>query len=173
MWRYFFVVLIVLAAAPLAPKYLEQWATHRSGQDTGTDARSQTSEDDLSGSGRSFKIPMARNGQYVTEARINGREVTMLVDTGASQIALPEDLARKIGIFLQPSDYKTPVQTANGIARAAATNLRELRLGPIRLKNVDALVLEDGLLSTPLLGMSALGKLERFDISNDTLILVQ
>lgn len=173
MWRYFFIVLLVLAVAPFAPEYLEEWATGRSGPDAASDARSEASEEDLSGSGKSFKIPMARNGQYVTEARINGREVTMLVDTGASQIALPEDLARKIGIFLQPSDYKTPVQTANGIAKAAATNLRELRLGPIRLKNVEALVLEDGLLSTPLLGMSALGKLERFDISNDTLILVQ
>jgi aspartyl protease family protein len=173
MWRYFFLVLLVLAVAPLAPKYLEQWADGRPGADSGPGNRADVSEDDPSGSGKSFKIPMTRNGQYVTEARINGREVTMLVDTGASQIALPEDLARKIGIFLQPSDYKTPVQTANGIARAAATSLRELRLGPIRLKNVDALVLEDGLLSTPLLGMSALGKLERFDISNDTLILVQ
>jgi len=41
------------------------------------------------------------------------------------------------------------------------------------LKNVETLVLQEGLLSVPLLGMSALGRLERFDISDDTLVLVQ
>ncbi|WP_346906830.1 TIGR02281 family clan AA aspartic protease, partial [uncultured Roseibium sp.] len=130
------------------------------------------SEDTDTGS-KTFEIPMARNGQYVTEASLNGREVTLLVDTGASKIALPEDVARNIGIFLQPSDYNMRVTTANGIAKGAAATLRDLRLGPIRLKDVDVMVLEDGLLTTPLLGMSALGRLERFHISDNTLILEQ
>lgn len=170
MWRYVLFVLFLLAVVPLAPKLMENW---RAGGTEPEQAEEVADSEDAGTGSKTFEIPMARNGQYVTEARLNGRDVTMLVDTGASAIALPEDVARSIGIFLQPSDYKKPVKTANGIARAATATLRDLRLGPIRLKNVDVMVLEDGLLTTPLLGMSALGRLERFHISNDTLILEQ
>ncbi len=167
MWRYVLFVLFLLAVAPLAPKLMENWHA-------GNAQPEQVADSEHAGTGsRTFEIPMARNGQYVTEARLNGRDVTMLVDTGASAIVLPEGIARDIGIFLQPSDYTKPVKTANGIAKAATATLRELRLGPIRLKDVDVMVLEEGLLTTPLLGMSALGRLERFHISNDTLILEQ
>ncbi|WP_417675404.1 retropepsin-like aspartic protease family protein [Roseibium sp.] len=167
MWRYVLFVLFLLAVAPLAPKLMENWHAGNAQPEQVAD-----SEDAGTGS-KTFEIPMARNGQYVTEARLNGRDVTMLVDTGASAIVLPEGIARDIGIFLQPSDYTKPVKTANGIAKAATATLRELRLGPIRLKDVDVMVLEEGLLTTPLLGMSALGRLERFHISDDTLILEQ
>ena len=170
MTRYFFIILVILAVAPFVPRYLEQWTASQSVSGGGSaDARDNAEVDGF----RTYEIPIARNGQYVTDARLNGRTITMLVDTGASQIALPEDVANKIGIFLQPSDYKVPVRTANGTVKAAPTTLRELRIGPIRLKNVETLVLQEGLLSVPLLGMSALGRLERFDISDDTLVLVQ
>ncbi|WP_346900341.1 TIGR02281 family clan AA aspartic protease [uncultured Roseibium sp.] len=165
MWRYVLFVLFLLAVAPLAPKLMENW---RAG-----DAQSVADSGEAGTGSKTFEIAMARNGQYLTEARMNGRDVTMLVDTGASAIVLSEGIARDIGIFLQPSDYNKPVKTANGIAKAAPATLRDLRLGPIRLKNVDVMVLEDGLLTTPLLGMSALGRLERFHISDDTLILEQ
>jgi len=170
MWRYVLFVLFLLAVVPLAPNLMENW---RAGQsEPGQAADAADSEDADTGS-KTFEIPMARNGQYVTEARLNGRDVTMLVDTGASAIALPEDVARSIGIFLQPSDYNKAVKTANGITHAAPATLRDLRLGPIRLKDVDVMVLEGAVLTTPLLGMSALGRLERFHISDNTLILEQ
>jgi aspartyl protease family protein len=170
MWRYVLLVLFLLAVAPLAPKLMENW---RAGNAQPEQVAEVVDSEDVDTGSKTFEIPMARNGQYVTEARLNGRDVTMLVDTGASAIALPEGIARDIGIFLQPSDYNMRVTTANGIARGAAATLRDLRLGPIRLKNVDVMVLEDGLLTTPLLGMSALGRLERFHISDNTLILEQ
>lgn len=170
MWRYVLFVLFLLAVAPLTPKLMESW---RAGGAQPEQAEEVAGSEDAGTGSKTFEIPMARNGQYVTEARLNGRDVTMLVDTGASAIVLPEGIARDIGIFLQPSAYTKPVKTANGIAKAATATLRELRLGPIRLKDVDVMVLEEGLLTMPLLGMSALGRLERFHISDDTLILEQ
>ncbi len=97
----------------------------------------------------------------------------MLVDTGATQVALPLAEARKTGINLQPADFKVAVQTANGKTLAAPVTLRDVKLGAIRLKNIDALVLDDKALASPLLGMSALNQLKRFDFSNDTLVLVE
>lgn len=171
MWRFVFLILLIAAVVPLAPDYIESWKDGRASAARSSDDVTRK-EDDYT-SGRTFEIPLARNGQYMTDARLNGRDVEMLVDTGASKIALSEKMARRIGIFLKPSDYRINVHTANGVTRAAPATVRELRLGSIRLKNVEAVILKDGLLSVSLLGMSALGRLERFDISNDTLVLVQ
>lgn len=168
MKRFLFFALVLVALAPLAPKYLVPYLETR--QEPASEAKSP---DQTGAFGRRHEIPMARNGQYMTEARLNGRAVTMLVDTGASALALPEDIANDIGIFLKPSDFKKTVQTANGVALGATVEVRDLRLGPIRLKNVEAIVLEEDLLAVPLLGMSALRQLDRFDISNDTLVLIQ
>jgi len=168
MRRFLFLAIVMVALAPLVPKYLVPYLDARKQQQTGAGNTPAAQF-----GGRTYEIPLARNGQYMAEARLNGRSFTMLVDTGASTLALPEQVAKDIGIFLQPSDFKHRVQTANGIALAARAEVRDLRLGPIRLKNVEAMVLENDLLSVPLLGMSALGRLERFDISDDTLVLIQ
>jgi len=168
MKRFLFLAIVLVALVPLVPKYLVPYLENQKQAEqraSGTRA--------VQAGGRTYKIPLARNGQYMAEARLNGRSMTMLVDTGASTLALPEKVANDIGIFLKPSDFKHRVQTANGIALAARAEVRDLRLGPIRLKNVETMVLENDLLAVPLLGMSALRRLERFDISDDTLVLIQ
>lgn len=166
MLRLFLIAFLIIGLAPLVP-YLLDRASPELPKDAAGRADIAVSEQ------REFRIEKSRNGQYVAQGSLNGRQVTMLVDTGASMLALPEKIANRIGIYLQPSDFKRPVNTANGLAYGAATDVRDLKLGPIRLRNVEALVLKDDLLTIPLLGMSVLGQLERFDISDDTLVLVQ
>ncbi|MEP0236002.1 MAG: TIGR02281 family clan AA aspartic protease [Roseibium sp.] len=174
MWPVSLIILVVAATALIVPRLVD-------GDDVvgfldmvrGGQVVSSEGDADEANAGRTHKIRAADNGQYMTEARLNGRFLDMLVDTGASAVALPESQARKIGIFLQPSDYNLPVQTANGATHGARSVIRELKLGSIRLKNIDVIVLKDEALSVPLLGMSALGRLRGFDISNDTMILVQ
>ncbi|WP_213217804.1 retropepsin-like aspartic protease family protein [Roseibium polysiphoniae] len=174
MWPVSLIILIVAATALIVPRLVDGddilglIEMARGGQEV-----SSADDADETGSGRTHKIQAADNGQYMTEARLNGRFLDMLVDTGASAVVLPERQAKKIGIFPQPSDYNVPVQTANGATHGAHSVIRELKLGPIRLKNIDMIVLKDEALSVPLLGMSALGRLKGFDISNDTMILVQ
>lgn len=111
-------------------------------------------------------------GQYHADVEIEGQRIAMLVDTGATLIALTADDASRLGVRPAPSDYSLDIQTANGMAKAARVNLREVRLGTLEVRNVDALVLPLEVKGRSLLGMSFLKKL-RFETDAGTLILRQ
>ena len=93
-----------------------------------------------------------RNGHYEAEGQINGRSVTFLVDTGATDVALPESTARALGLEFGP---RVQVMTAAGPASAWVTRLDEVTVGGIRRKNVRATI-TDGEFNGILLGMSFL-----------------
>jgi aspartyl protease family protein len=97
-------------------------------------------------------------GHFFAETVVNGKPVRMLVDTGASLIALPASDAQRMGI-----DYRrgqpAMVSTANGMAPAYRVRLDTVRVGDLVLNLVDAVVLEQGL-SLALLGMSFLNRTE-------------
>jgi len=167
MSRFVIILLFCIGVAPFLPGLIE------SRLDTlGSRAPAPVAEEVDDGE-RIHRISVDRRGHFVADAYLNGRAVDMLVDTGATVTSLPESLAEDIGIFLSKSDFKYPVSTANGTAYGARAVIDDLRIGRIRLKNVDALVLNDQSLGNPLLGMSVLNQLRKFDISGGTLILVQ
>jgi aspartyl protease family protein len=121
--------------------------------------------------GDSTRLQADRNGHYVTEIQINGRSFSAMVDTGASLVALRYEDARALGL-VRPSDrFDIGVRTANGTARARQVQLRNVRLGSIRVDDVDAIVMDEGLLATNLLGMSFLKRLRRFEVQRDVLVL--
>lgn len=122
---------------------------------------------------RTLVVKAGSNGHYYTSVWINGRAVDALIDTGASSIALPLKVAQSAGVNPGASQFTAPTQTANGVVKAAPVTLREIRLGNIRLANVQAMVLPEGALGITLVGMSALGKLSKVDIRNGTMRLVQ
>ena len=93
-----------------------------------------------------------RNGHYEAEGQINGRSVTFLVDTGATDVALPESTARALGLDFGP---RVQVMTAAGPASAWVTRLDEVSVGGIHRKNVRATI-TDGEFDGILLGMSFL-----------------
>ncbi|SNS69834.1 aspartyl protease family protein [Noviherbaspirillum humi] len=97
-------------------------------------------------------------GHFTASGAINGMPARMLVDTGATLIAIPAGDAKRFGI-----DYRRgqPVQTstANGVAPGYRVRLDTVKVGDIELAGIDALVLEQGL-STILLGMSFLNRTE-------------
>lgn len=111
------------------------------------------------------------NGHFHAEAEINGRPVEVLVDTGASMVALTYEDAETAGIYLNPADFTHAVSTANGIARVAPVTFDRISIGDITVRNVSGVVSERGKLMTSLLGMSFLGKLERVDIRSGLLVL--
>lgn len=110
-------------------------------------------------------------GHYHVFPTVDAYRVRMLVDTGASVVALTAEDARALGFDLRPSDYKTAMSTANGIVRGARVNLREVRLGDILVRNVEAVVLPAGALSISLLGTSFLGKLKGYEVQTGKMIL--
>jgi aspartyl protease family protein len=100
------------------------------------------------------------DGMYTTVGSINGLPVSFLVDTGASQVALNADEARRLGIDFRVSGTPTAVDTASGIARAWAVTLNTVKVGSLELRNVGAVVLEGNTPQHALLGMTYLGRLE-------------
>ena len=103
------------------------------------------------------RLKQNRAGHYVTNGFINGEEVTFLVDTGATDVAIPAYLQEKLGLTATGSGM---AQTANGVVRVARTSIDTLRIGDIVLHDVRA-NLNPGMNDNQiLLGMSVLRQLE-------------
>lgn len=99
------------------------------------------------------------SGHYFADGYINGVPLKMLVDTGATTIALNSGDAKYAGI-----DYKNGerslVQTANGNVVAYEVVINSVKIGGLTLNQVDGMVLEGGSPSVVLLGMSALNRVD-------------
>lgn len=119
----------------------------------------------------SVMIAADQGGQFNTSVEIGGQLVPMLVDTGATVIALSAKDAQLLGISPLPSDFTVKISTANGVIKAARTTLSEVRLENITVRDVQAVVMPEGALQKSLLGMSFLRKLKRFEVASGKLIL--
>jgi len=110
-------------------------------------------------------------GHFQTQAEINGRDIDVMVDTGATMVALTYEDAARAGIFVNPSDFTHLAQTANGTARVAPIMISRISIGDISVRNVQAVVSERGASERTLLGMSFLGRLSRVEMRSGTLVL--
>jgi aspartyl protease family protein len=109
---------------------------------------------------RTVTLNSDNRGHFQTEARVEGRLIDFLVDTGASSIALRESSAAMLGIHPSAREYSIKMQTANGVGKAARVQLGRVEVGGITVRNVDALVVPDESLSTNLLGMTFLSQVK-------------
>lgn len=109
--------------------------------------------------GASREIQLQRNpyGHYLATGSINNREVTFLLDTGATDIAIPETLAEQIGLSRGPA---ITVRTANGNTTAYRTRLESVALGEITLYDLNATILTNITGNEALLGMNFLKHFE-------------
>jgi aspartyl protease family protein len=121
--------------------------------------------------GRVVELKAGAHGHYFASAEINGRPIDVLVDSGASMVALSYEDALRAGLSIRDSDYTHRVSTANGPARVAPVMLDRVSIGDITVRNVPAAVSEPGKLGTSLLGMSFLGRLQQIDIRSGVLVL--
>ena len=121
--------------------------------------------------GRIVTIEGDRLGHFQAEASIDGRHIRLMVDTGASVVALTHEDAASAGFRPFPSDFSRRVATANGEVAVAPIRIREMRVGDITVRDVEAVVVPKGLLGTSLLGMSFLNRLGSFDIGRGRLTL--
>lgn len=100
------------------------------------------------------------DGHFYVDGAINGNPVRMVVDTGASSVALSAREARRLGILFHVDGTPMTVETASGPAKAFAVRLRELRLRSIVLTDVRAMILEGDFPRVALLGQSGLERLQ-------------
>ena len=112
--------------------------------------------------GQPAQIARSADGHYWAEADIDGRAVRVLVDTGASVVALTREDALRLGLHVTASDFTQTVQTASGPVKAAPVELDHVAVSGARVDKVRALIVEKGLPHS-LLGMSYLGRLSAFE----------
>jgi aspartyl protease family protein len=123
------------------------------------------------GGERAVRVRRRPDGHFIARAEVNGANLGMLVDTGASSVVLKPADAEKAGINTRSLTYTVPVQTANGTTYAASVRLRSISVGAIRLTDVEALVAKPGTLRESLLGMTFLRRLRSYEFSGDFLTL--
>lgn len=111
----------------------------------------------------------SRGGHYVAPGHINGEPVRFLLDTGATDVNIPAEVAERIGL---QAGAPIRARTANGIITVYRTRLDSVRLGSIELRGVSASINPRMPGDTVLLGMSFMRDLELVQ-RGDTLTLRQ
>ncbi len=106
-----------------------------------------------------IEVTLRRNraGHYLAGGQINGQPVVFLLDTGATDVAVPETLANKLGLERK---YRSVSRTANGNVTIWSTRVDSVNLGGILRRNVRASILPNMPGNEVLLGMSFLKHLE-------------
>ena len=117
------------------------------------------------------RIRKRLDGHFTATVDVNGKPISMIVDTGASTIVLRPEDAEKAGIDIAKLTFKVPVLTANGRTVAARVRLDKVGIGPLDRQKVEALVAQPGALTQSLLGMSFLSRLRSYEFSGDFLTL--
>lgn len=114
-------------------------------------------------------LPRAPDGHYYLTLQIDGQPLEFMVDTGASNVVLSQQDARRLGIDPEALAYIGVANTANGVVRTARVTLQDVRLGPISDPNLRAYVTQ-GDMDGSLLGMDYLGRY-RIEIDGDRMVL--
>lgn len=122
--------------------------------------------------GGQIEVPRSPDGHYYLTLDINGAPIRFVVDTGASQVVLTQDDARRIGIDPASLTYTGAASTANGVVRTAPIRLDDVALGTLRDTNLRAVV-NGGQMQDSLLGMTYLGLYDRIEIANNALVLTR
>jgi aspartyl protease family protein len=162
------------AGSERAPAEREPTAAPEAGADEAAEAvarkSSEDADEDRSSPGR-VVLRAGSSGHFEVKAYINNRNVDLMADTGATYVVLTWDDARNLGLT-NDLQFTGTARTANGTSRVAPVMLDKVEVGDIMLHDVKAIVAEDGVLDTSLLGMSFIGRLQSFQMSGKKLVLV-
>ena len=119
---------------------------------------------------RTIALRRADDGHFYARVRVNGAEIRFMVDTGATNLVLSQQDARRIGLAMDSLNYLLPSSTANGTVYGAGVVLDRVELGGFVDTDVRAVV-NGGRMSVSLLGMSYLDRFRRFSVEGDRLLL--
>lgn len=168
------IAAAVIVVGGYAARVVDQKTTaHPAPQMAAVQPAPEAQAPEPTGYGRSLTLDANRRGHFQTEARVNGRPMGFMIDTGASLVVLRASAAAQAGIRPMPADYIANVSTANGNIKAAPAKLDRVELGDITVFDVPALVLPDKVLSQNLLGVSFLSRLKRYEVANGKMVLEQ
>ena len=121
--------------------------------------------------GRTLVVEADRQGHFWVDGEINGVSIPLMIDTGATSVALDRETAARIGIRPSAREFTGRSNTANGMARVAPVTLPRLSIGQMTVRDVQAHVLEGSMHGMGLLGMSFLRRLDAYEVRGDRLYL--
>ena len=119
--------------------------------------------------GKETRIPMAIDGHFWVDAKVNGHDVKFLVDSGATTTTVDRRTAKTLGVQISARRDQY-VRTGNGIVRVASGRAQELTVGGITRHDVDLEITDNDDLNV--LGMNFLSSLSRWGVEGRWLILV-
>jgi aspartyl protease family protein len=119
--------------------------------------------------GKETRIPMAIDGHFWVNAKLNGKDVKFLVDSGATMTTVDRDTASSAHLDVSPRADEF-VRTGNGVIRVRSARADELVIGGITRKNVGMQVADNDDLNV--LGMNYLSSLSRWGVEGRWLVLV-
>jgi len=122
---------------------------------------------------RNAVLYIKNDGHYWARSLLNKKAtVDVMVDTGASIVALTYSDAEKLGLKPDALDYRWRVSTAGGETMGASVLLDSVKISQVHIRDVEAMVLRSDL-EQSLLGMSFLNKLHSYEFRGERLILRQ
>jgi aspartyl protease family protein len=119
--------------------------------------------------GRETRIPMAIDGHFWVTAKVNGKDVKFLIDSGATMTTIDRETAKRVGVLVSPRRDQF-VRTGNGIIRVSTGRADEIEVGGIARNDVGLQIADNDDLNV--LGMNFLSSLSRWGVQGRWLVLV-
>lgn len=167
MFRILVTAAFMLAAGVIAVRLVDQ-----AGRAPSSAMAAKPAPEPDNSNSRTLVIKAGVGGHFAVDARVDGRRIGFMVDTGASHIVLRASDAARLGIHPTAREYSIKMSTANGEGRAAPVELRMVELDNIVVRNLPAMVVSDAALNMNLLGMSFLSRV-RWTYERGKLVLEQ
>lgn len=114
------------------------------------------------------RLPSRSGGHYWASGAINGHTTDMMVDTGATTVALSETKAKALGIRYKKG-VQGQVSTAGGLAKSWSVTLDSVAVGAVVVHQVPAVVIAGNYPEMVLLGNSFL---DNVDLAREQGVLV-
>jgi aspartyl protease family protein len=147
----------------------DYFAKARADQEQAYEEARRASEPTVITTDGSVELDRNEDGHFYADVHINGSAVHMLVDTGASAIALSRDDARSAGIATSIGMNDVVGEGADGQVHGEFVKIDRMELGPKTVEGLDAVVLNSG--EQSLLGQSFLAKFDSVEIHGDKMVL--
>ena len=116
------------------------------------------------------RIKRGEDGHFHVSAEINGHNVRLLIDSGATVTSLSEVSAKAASVPIDESGFPVIIETANGMTQAKRASIERLKIGPLERADFPVLV-SDSFGDTNMLGMNFLDTLKGWRVEGDTMVL--
>jgi aspartyl protease family protein len=146
--------------------------THSASPQVTDDHRSATRQESppaADPSSDTIELQRQDNGHFYADVQINGSPIHVLVDTGASGIALSRDDAQRAGLAVSAGMFNVIGEGADGDVHGEFVTLDRVTLGNTTAESVPAVILDAG--EQSLLGQNFLSKFQAVEIKGDTMVL--